>query len=641
MSIVTLVSTDWGPDMSFPQSPKRARAAVLALVLAALFLAALAPRASATGVVILRGEESGDRITARQHIIALGAVTHVPWESVTDQWRIDQMRAQGARPILAHPYDTDFPIGAILGFNGVFGLEAFHKGNDFTNKWNAALTTGYRLWGFGADDSHNQRDTLPKPFTMVRAAALTSAGILAAIDTGSFYPTQGPLFSDLGVAADGKVFATTAEPGTFTVSTARGTVATALTAKSVDYAPHKDDVFVRIEFARISDGLDASSQPFYVHADGSLDDPYVVQGQWYKGNTHFHTKGSDGSLSPADAMDWYALQGYSWLSPGDHNIITADFERPGINDFVASPAACSPNGDGYLDRETFTYSTTEAFQQWLLIYDASGKPIKTIASWSSPAAGAKSFSWDGKYTSPMGSYTYAPDGTYTARVEAKDAVGNTTTMTAGFVLDRTLSKVSVSSTQLSPNGDGSKDTVTVSYTLTRAATVTLYARRASGDPARQLRAPVAQSAGSYTFVWNGRDSAGAALVDGTYSVVVAAQSSLGTIEGAKTVTLDVVPPVVSQAVLDPAVFPADGGATMRFATTEAGTFSIIVADHFGKTRRVLSGSASAGQNAVAWNGKDSFGVLVAAGAYTVKLSVKDLASNKTVPSTIALAATVQ
>lgn len=65
--------------------------------------------------------------------------------------------------------------------------------------------------------------------------------------------------------------------------------------------------------------------------------PYDRPGQWYRGNLHTHTTGSDGR-SPAEAMaEWYAQHGYDFLAITDHHRITLveDFE----SDIVLIPGA--------------------------------------------------------------------------------------------------------------------------------------------------------------------------------------------------------------------------------------------------------------------------------------------------------------
>ncbi|MEQ1924005.1 MAG: CehA/McbA family metallohydrolase [Pyrinomonadaceae bacterium] len=57
--------------------------------------------------------------------------------------------------------------------------------------------------------------------------------------------------------------------------------------------------------------------------------------RWYKGNTHTHTKNSDGDSPPADVVKWYADHKYNFLFITDHEFLTPvgplneQFGKPG------------------------------------------------------------------------------------------------------------------------------------------------------------------------------------------------------------------------------------------------------------------------------------------------------------------------
>ena len=54
-----------------------------------------------------------------------------------------------------------------------------------------------------------------------------------------------------------------------------------------------------------------------------MPNPFSVAGQWFKGNLHLHTTGSDGKLTPQEAITSYAAHGYDFLSITDHRQVTA------------------------------------------------------------------------------------------------------------------------------------------------------------------------------------------------------------------------------------------------------------------------------------------------------------------------------
>ena len=45
--------------------------------------------------------------------------------------------------------------------------------------------------------------------------------------------------------------------------------------------------------------------------------------KWYRGNTHTHTKNSDGDSLPQDVTRWYATHGYDFVVITDHEHVTA------------------------------------------------------------------------------------------------------------------------------------------------------------------------------------------------------------------------------------------------------------------------------------------------------------------------------
>ena len=53
-----------------------------------------------------------------------------------------------------------------------------------------------------------------------------------------------------------------------------------------------------------------------------MGNPFIIPGQWLKGNLHTHTTQSDGALSPAENIRWHEAHGYDFVSITDHNQLT-------------------------------------------------------------------------------------------------------------------------------------------------------------------------------------------------------------------------------------------------------------------------------------------------------------------------------
>ncbi|OIN97269.1 hypothetical protein AUJ66_03890 [Candidatus Desantisbacteria bacterium CG1_02_38_46] len=61
-----------------------------------------------------------------------------------------------------------------------------------------------------------------------------------------------------------------------------------------------------------------------------FNNPFVTEGNWYKGNLHTHTTNSDGSLSPVETVKQYKEAGYHFLSITDHCRLTKVEGNQGI-----------------------------------------------------------------------------------------------------------------------------------------------------------------------------------------------------------------------------------------------------------------------------------------------------------------------
>jgi flagellar hook assembly protein FlgD len=413
-----------------------------------------------------------------------------------------------------------------------------------------------------------------------------------------------------------------------TFYSSRGTVLTRSNATSAEYAPRSGDRFVRVGIVDGA-GKKASSQPFFIDRRGNIANPYAGQGQWYKGELHFHTTGSDGHLSPLDALTWYADHGFSFISPADHNVITTDFTAPGVSGLAVDPATITPNGDGLDDNATVSYDTAEQASCRVIVYDATGAVVKYLTGWATLDAGTHAATWDGKYTAPDGTYALVPEGVYTVMARVKDTLSNESTQATTVTVDRsTIGKTSFSPSVFSPNGDGSKDTSTLSIPLARAATVSIVMQDGTGAAIRDLLAPTACPAGPCTCAWDGRDDGGVVVPDGIYTALITATSDLGTVHAKRIVTVDTTGPTITD--YSAGAFTQPGSCPITFTSSEAGTVTVYILTSAG-TLRTFTAPVVAGVNTVIWDGLDAGGIAVPPGNYTIKLYVKDGASNKATP----------
>jgi hypothetical protein len=182
--------------------------------------------------------------------------------------------------------------------------------------------------------------------------------------------------------------------------------------------------------------------------------------------------------------------------------------------YIPPPApTLSPNEDGVADLETLAYKLVRpsTVSAKLLGPDGSVRELDT----GPKQPGRYKLSWDG---------LEAPEGRYHWNVTATDDTGQVSTDDRTFTLDNTLGFLRV--------GRGVR---TISFTLTRDATVRVAIERRSGDILRTVAAGP-RPAGRVTVRWNGRDGRGKRVAHGTYVVRVAATSELGLSQLVRTAT---------------------------------------------------------------------------------------------------------
>lgn len=81
-----------------------------------------------------------------------------------------------------------------------------------------------------------------------------------------------------------------------------------------------------------------------------LNNPFEVNGHWFRGNTHLHSTNSDGQMPPDKLVDHYIAGGYDFTFLTDHHKVT-DLAGASKQDFLALPGTevgCPlPDGRSY------------------------------------------------------------------------------------------------------------------------------------------------------------------------------------------------------------------------------------------------------------------------------------------------------
>ena len=229
---------------------------------------------------------------------------------------------------------------------------------------------------------------------------------------------------------------------------------------------------------------------------------------------------------------------YAWTMsagasrPATGSLRVGGAEAPAILDVAAEPEAITPNGDGQADTATVSYRLTAAMNLTVTVTDAIGGVVATLVDrvWTQP--GTHSIVVDG---------AALPDGSYSVALVGRTAAGVELRQSVTITVSRTLGLVAVSPTVFSPNGDGRRDLLRVTFSLTVAADVRVRILR----DGRWVATPLSSSLlpGSQRLTWDGTRASGP-IRDGVYSAVVEAEDEFSRTSFAVPFTSDTTPPSV-------------------------------------------------------------------------------------------------
>jgi flagellar hook assembly protein FlgD/flagellar motor protein MotB len=306
--------------------------------------------------------------------------------------------------------------------------------------------------------------------------------------------------------------------------------------------------------------------------------------------------------------------------------------------------AFSPNNDGVRDSIAIIpqLQVRDGVASWKLdILDAGGASVR---SFEGQNAVPPSIPWNGR----IAGGSAAPDGTYTARIEVRYAMGNQpAALSRPFTLDTAAPQAALSAafTLFSPNGDGSRDFIP-------------FAVNTPGDD--QWEAAVTDPRGNVVrswnwtgaapdLVWDGTDRAGNNLPDGTYSLSLSAADEAGTSfrQIISNIVLDARIPRVFLTASAGGIAPREtGDAPVRLGTVLSLKEGLefwkleLKEDPSGAVIRTFTGDGQAGAlppETLTWDGKDQEGK-VREGRYipvlTVNYTKGDLVTAQAAPITV-------
>lgn len=403
---------------------------------------------------------------------------------------------------------------------------------------------------------------------------------------------------------------------------------------------------------------------FSPNGDGNKDEQKLVQ----EGSTEHGWKGEIIALSsgkPVKTFSWLdrPAEQITWDGMTDIDILAEDGEyryRLSATDkagnsvtketapfklstaetavlLIASSGAFSPNNDGVLDSLTLSpeIKVTDGVDTFSLeVLTNDNKVVYRITGTGQPQ---KSYQWRGVDTegNPV------PEGDYYAQISLTAKNGNPASSRSRTVrVDRTFPKAAVTPdyTLFSPNGDDRKDAVTLSQTSTEEELWTGKILDEENTTIREYKWD-----GSVTDItWDGTDTAGNPVSDGTYSYVLSSTDSAGNVFTSSPLELSVDTRRTSAYVTSSSNYLSPNGddlyETIDFKTivsvkTGISRWDLVIADEDNMVVKVFSGTERIPEK-ITWNGvgeNNRIATNTLTATFSVEYEKGDLPSSTTSP----------
>ena len=315
----------------------------------------------------------------------------------------------------------------------------------------------------------------------------------------------------------------------------------------------------------------------------------------------------------------------------------------------ALPVAFSPGGDKVRDGLRLSYRLDAAVDA-LTLRVLRATDGTSVGSRTLPARsrGKHVFDWDGTIGGRR-----LPDGAYLVQLVGKR--GSTTASAPAAAMtdptfDRaawtatidtsapTISEIAASTSAMSPDGDGRQDTVVLTANAGPGATTwSIRVLAANGSAVRTFDG----TGRAIKATWDGRDTKGVRVPDGTYRAEVRVDDALGnTAMVTRPLVVDTADPSGSLIAVVPGLvvgatghaFSPDGdgwqdSVALRVSANEPVAVSVVVRNGSGKA--VWSGRAPLSEApSVTWKGRDRSGRVLKDGTFRVVAKVTDAAGNR-------------
>ncbi len=256
----------------------------------------------------------------------------------------------------------------------------------------------------------------------------------------------------------------------------------------------------------------------------------------------------------------------------------------------------------------FSARLSDALPWTVTVTDALGNVVAS----GSGTDQAVSWTWDAT-AAPPGAYAYRIDG----GPGALPAVG-----TLGGAIGLDVTKLAAAPTAFTPNGDGSDDQTTISFSLTAAAVVSAVVLDSTGAPVVTLLPEQTLPAGPVSLSWSGALADASQAPDGTYRLVVTAHGAKKDV--AKSLAVVVDRSLGGLALSGPAISPNGDGrldsVEIGFDLVRPAEVRVRLLDAEGRSvARLFAGALpGGGRQTLSWDGHKRGG-RVRDGLYAVEV----------------------
>ena len=149
--------------------------------------------------------EHGYGFIRKTHQLCIGAekVRYIdyPFVQTMDmkQYMLNKLGEQCRFAVPAHPsYTKGYKVKEMRYLSGYRLLEVFNPFGCSEEHWDAALSTGHRVYAIGDDDSHNvlNSNEVGRNFTMINSSSMNPDSIYQALDKGCSYAVDFHIYYD-------------------------------------------------------------------------------------------------------------------------------------------------------------------------------------------------------------------------------------------------------------------------------------------------------------------------------------------------------------------------------------------------------------------------------------------------------------